>query len=148
MSPWLVCTAVMRPPAMPKPVTLMPPKNLAPFLLGRARHRLCRPGRLCLDVGGDVERPEDAVGEEWKAGACLVCAEQMAFHAPNEAVAVLAFQVGESLRRPGDFKAANLPGARLTVQLHLGPEIDAVARELRHRFGGVDLENQARRMRC
>ena len=138
----------MRPPAMPKPVDFDAAEKFGAGLLGRARHRLGRPGRLRLDVGGNVERPEDAVGEEWEAGACLVRAEQMAFHAPGEAVTVLAFQVGETFGRPGDFKTAHLPGARLTVNLHLGPEIDTVARELRHRFGGVDLENEARRMRC
>ena len=126
----------------------MPPKNLCAGLLGRARHRLGRPGRLRLDVGGDVERAKDAVGQEWKAGARLVRAEQVAFHAPGEAVAALAFQVGETFGRPGDFQAADRFGAGLTVQLHAGPEIDAVARELGHRFGGVNLENEARRVRC
>ena len=116
-------------------------------LLGRARHRLCRPGRLRLEVGGDVERAKDAVGQEWEAGVRLVRAEQVAIHAPGEAVAVLAFQVGETFGRPGDFHAADLAGAGLTVHLHVGPEIDCVARELGHGFGGVDLKNEAGGMR-
>ena len=122
-------------------------EELGAGLLGRARHCLRRPGRLGLDVGGDVERAEDSVGEEWEAGACFVGGEQVAFHAPGEAVAVLAFEVGEALGRPGDFHAADLAGARFAIEHHLGPEIDAMACELGHGFGCVDLEDEARRVR-
>ena len=122
--------------------------ELCAGLLGRARHGRGGPGRFCLDVGGDVERAEDAVGEERKAGARLVRAEQVAVHAPGEAVAAFAFQVGETCGRPGDFEAADRFGARLAVQLHAGPKIDGAACEAGHGFGGVNLEDQARRVRC
>ena len=121
-------------------------EELCAVLFGRARHGRGGPGRLRVDVGGDVEGAEDTVGEEGEAGARLFRVEQVAFDAPGEAVALLSFQVDEAFGGPGYLEAADRFGAGLAVELHACPELDGAARESGHGLGGVDLEDEAGRV--
>ena len=110
------------------------------------RHGLRRPGRRCLDVRGNVERAQDAVGQHREQASRLGRAKQVGLHAPTQAVAGLAFQVGEPLRRPRRLKAAHRPGAGLAIELHLRPQPYRVPGEGGHGLRRIDLKHEARRM--
>ena len=71
----------------------------------------------------------------------------MGLDTPALAISGLALQVGESLRRPGDFQAAHWLGAWLTVELELRPQVHGVAGEVCHGLGRIDLKDQAGRVR-
>ena len=114
--------------------------------LGLARHGLGWPGRLCMDVGRDVERAQDAVGEHGNHVPRLAWANHVSLDAPAHAEACLALKVFEALGRPGNLEAADRIGARLPVEFEALPEIHSVAGESGHCPGRVDLEDEAGRV--
>ena len=114
--------------------------------LGLAGHGLGRPGGAGVDVGGDEERPEDALRERRDPLPGLARAEQMGLQAPAHGVAVPALEVGEPLGRPRHLQAAHAAGAGLAVELQGGEEVDRAAGEGGHRLRRVHLEDEARRV--
>ena len=117
-----------------------------PLLLCLPRHRLGRPGGPRLDIGGHVQRPQDAVGEQGDQRPGLARAEQVGLEAPARSVAVSALEVGEPLGGPRHLQTAHAAGAGLAVQLQPGEEVHRAAGEGGHRLRGVDLEDQPRRV--
>ena len=116
-----------------------------PFRL--SRHRFSRPRRLRLDVGRNIQRTQNAVGQHRNPAARLVGAEQMGLHAPTHAIPGLELQVRETLLRPSHFKATHTLGARLAIEFQLAPKLNRIARKARHGLRRIELENEARSVR-
>ena len=112
-----------------------------------SRHRFRRPRRLRLDVGRNIQRAQNAVGQHGNPLAGLVGAEQMGLHPPTHAIPGLAFQVGETLLRPSHFKATHALGARLAIEFQLAPKLNRIARKARHGLRRIELENETRGVR-
>ena len=119
-------------------------EDLRTVSLRFSSHRLGRPGRLRVDVRGDVDRSQDALRHQREKVARLGGAQNVRLDAPATAVPSLSFQIGEPFRRPGHLQAAHGLGARNAVELQPRPQVDGVASKARHRLRGVDLEDEAR----
>ena len=126
MSPWVVWTAVTRPPVDIEAGDLDVAEERRAVSLGLSRHRLGRPGRFRVDVRRDVDRSQGALGEHREEGARLGGAENVGLDAPATAVPSLSFQIGKPLRRPGHLQAAHGLGARNAVELQPRPQVDGV----------------------
>ena len=125
---------------------LHPAVEAGPAALRLPRHRLGRPGGPGLDVGGHVERPEDALREQGDQLPGLARVEQMGLQAPAHGVPEPALEVGEPFGGPRHLEAAHAPGAGLAFELQAGEEVHRALREGGHRLRGVDLEDEARRV--